>query len=58
MKYTKLHNAYFATWGIKQVSTTWETIDRNNTTAINTDFVLTAFIPDLANYKDGGNQIT
>jgi len=33
-------------------SSTWETVDSNNSTAANTDFSLIANIVDLTNYKD------
>ena len=38
-------------------STSWETIDSDNTSAINTDITLTYYISDLTNYKDGSNII-
>ena len=34
--------------------TTWETIDFDAAAAADTDFVLTANIPDLTNYKEDG----
>jgi len=39
-------------------TTTWDTVDSNNTAPINTDFVLTGFVADLTNYKDGSNVIS
>jgi hypothetical protein len=36
----------------------WETIDLDNNSAINTDFILTASLPDLTNYKDASNVIS
>jgi hypothetical protein len=36
----------------------WETVDSDNTTAEDTDFILTANIADLTNYKDGSNVIS
>jgi phosphodiesterase/alkaline phosphatase D-like protein len=38
-------------------TTTWETIDSDNTSAIDTDFVLIADKTGLANYKDGNTVI-
>lgn len=35
----------------------WETVDTDNTSAEDTDFTLTAIIPDLTNYKDTSNVI-
>jgi hypothetical protein len=35
----------------------WQTVDTDNTSAANTDFILTANIPDLTNYKDTSNVI-
>jgi len=37
---------------------TWETIDSDNTTGTNTDFILTAEKEDLNNYKDVGGIMT
>lgn len=34
-------------------TTTWDTIDSDNSSAIDTDFILTASVADLTNYKDG-----
>jgi hypothetical protein len=31
----------------------WQTVDTDNTSAVDTDFVLTANIPDLTNYASG-----
>jgi hypothetical protein len=36
----------------------WETIDSDSTTASDTDFVLTATVADLTNYKDPSNLTT
>lgn len=36
----------------------WDTVDSDNTTAENTDFVLTAQIADLTNYKSASNTIS
>ena len=36
----------------------WETVDSDNTTAADTDFILTALVADLTNYKTGSNTIT
>lgn len=41
-----------------QNTTTWESVDSDNATAINTDFILTANIADLTNYKDGSDLIS
>jgi hypothetical protein len=41
-----------------RVTPGWETVDSDNTTAVNTDFTLTAAIGDLTNYKDAGNVIS
>jgi hypothetical protein len=38
-------------------TTTWETLDSDNTTAADTDFILTADVSDLTNYKDGSDFI-
>jgi len=35
-----------------QNSTTWETVDSDNTTGANTDFTLTGAIPDLTDYTN------
>ena len=35
----------------------WETVDTDSTTAEDTDFILTANIPDLTHYKDTNNVI-
>jgi hypothetical protein len=35
----------------------WETKDTDNASAVDTDFILTASIPDLTNYKDANNTI-
>jgi len=34
-------------------STSWELVDSDNSSAVDTDFALTGNIPDLTNYKDG-----
>ena len=39
-------------------STTWENVDSDNTTAINTDFSLKADIADTTNYKNASNVIS
>lgn len=39
-------------------TTTWETIDSDNTTAEDTDFTLSANIADTTNYKDGDGYIS
>jgi len=36
----------------------WETVDSDNTTAEDTDFILTANINDLTNYKDGSGVVS
>jgi hypothetical protein len=36
---------------------TWETVDSDNSSAADTDFILTANIPDLTNYKDANGVI-
>ena len=41
-----------------QVSTTWITIDSDDTTGADTEFDLTAEVNGLANYKDGVNYIS
>jgi len=38
-------------------TTTWETIDSDNSTAADTDFILTADMADLTDYKDNNNVI-
>jgi len=35
----------------------WETVDTDNSSAIDTDFILTANIPDLTDYKDANSVI-
>ena len=35
-------------------STTWETLDSNNTTSADTDFILSDTILDMTNYKSDG----
>lgn len=39
-------------------TTTWDTIDSDNSSSINTDFILIAYIADLTNYKDASNVIS
>jgi len=39
-------------------TTSWDTVDSDNTSAINTDFTLTADIADLTNYKDGSSVVS
>ena len=39
-------------------STTWETVDSDNTTNADTDFTLTAHIANLTNYKNASNVIS
>jgi len=41
----------------KQSTTTWETIDTDNTSAADTDFILNATVADLTNYKDGSSVV-
>jgi hypothetical protein len=41
-----------------QNSTTWETVDSDNTTGAGTDFTLAGNIADLTNYKTVGNTIS
>jgi hypothetical protein len=36
----------------------WENVDSDNSSAVNTDFVLTGSIPDLTNYKDINSVIS
>lgn len=40
-----------------QTSGLWETLDSDNTSNINTDFILTAVVSDLTNYKDGDSLV-
>jgi hypothetical protein len=35
----------------------WETVDTDNSSAEDTDFILTAYIADLTNYKDASNIV-
>lgn len=42
---------------IYNTSTGWETVDSDNSTDADTNFTLTASIPDLTNYKNGSNVI-
>lgn len=37
---------------------TWETVDSDNTANADTDFIMSANIADLTNYKDGSNVIS
>jgi hypothetical protein len=39
-------------------SSTWETIDSDNTSSADTDFILTASVVDLTNYKDATEVIS
>ena len=39
-------------------TTTWETLDSDNTSDEDTDFILTDDIADLTNYKDDNSVIT
>jgi hypothetical protein len=39
-------------------STTWETVDSDNSSAINTDFQLISAVPNLTNYKNASNIIS
>jgi len=39
-------------------TTTWDTVDSDNTTAIDTDFTLTGIVTPLTNYHSPGNFIT
>ena len=39
-------------------TTTWDTVDFDNSSAVNTDFILTADISDLTDYKDSNNVIS
>lgn len=39
-------------------TTTWETIDSDNTTAVNTDFILSASVSDFTDYKNASNVIS
>jgi len=36
----------------------WETVDSDNTTAEDTDFILTANVNDLTNHKDGSGVVS
>ena len=36
----------------------WDNLDSDNSSPVNTDFILTADIADLTNYKDGSGVIT
>ena len=37
---------------------TWENVDSNNTSTIDTDFTLELYKSDLTNYKDGSDVTT
>lgn len=37
---------------------TWNTVDSDNTSAVNTDFILTGYVADLTNYKDDNTIIS
>ena len=39
-------------------TTAWVTVDSDNVSPVDTDFSLTAAIPDLTDYKDGGQDIS
>jgi len=39
-------------------TTTWDTVDNDNTSSVNTDFTLTANVADLTNYKNVSNVIS
>jgi hypothetical protein len=39
-------------------TTTWDTVDSDNSSPVDTNFTLTAYIADLTNYKDGSGIIT
>lgn len=39
-------------------TSSWETVDSDNSSPVNTDFILSASIPDLTDYKDGSNVIS
>lgn len=39
-------------------TTTWDTVDSDNSTGADTDFILIANVADLTNYKDGNNVIS
>lgn len=39
-------------------TSTWETIDTDNTSNENVDFTLSANVPDLTDYKDGGSVVS
>jgi hypothetical protein len=41
-----------------RVTLVWETVDTDNTSSTNTDFILTANIPNLTDYKDGSSVIS
>jgi len=41
-----------------QNTTTWDAVDSDNASAVNTDFILKGTIPDLTNYKDGSNVMS
>lgn len=41
-----------------QNSATWETVDVDSTSAADTDIVLSAFVSNLTNYKDGNNVVS
>ena len=38
---------------IYKIGTGWETVDSDNSSPVNTDFILTAYVGDLTDYKDG-----
>ena len=39
-------------------STGWETVDSDNSSSVDTDFTLTAYVGDFTNYKDGSGVIS
>ena len=39
-------------------TTSWETVDSDNSSAADTDFILTSSIADLTDYKDGSGVIS
>lgn len=41
-----------------RTSIEWDTIDSDNTSDVNTDFILTANVADLTDYKDGSSVIS
>jgi len=41
-----------------RITSTWTEVDKDELTGADTDFVLTADIPDITNYKDGNSIIS